>query len=416
MVRRRRGDGGRDPDIGGDNGPPEPSSPGAQPPPDIVFHLYGLNWDLSDPTRPPGIQVYQALTSAAQGISQNPGVLVVFATDYDPQSMPTLSFGIWRDPIPTNENAQADRKSLLLASRSPGHQKQSGEIKIRESLLSDLINSHIPNSVEESDISADRLWSMVAAVAPSGLAISVSYQAQIETAYPIVTCSTVLNFTAVAGSVLLSASPLDCGDFGIFNVKNFFQPGFFQLLETGLAVLYLMMTQNIGSGLPAPPNLAPPLPSLGAQTAQLFPREIVAESLKLDLTYLTPSIDSASHSFLFPFNWAQPMLRMPGVVLQGPTALTSTVRDEREASAVYYAATTDLVSPTLSWSLDGQPLETSTSNVMLISFEAPGVSVGHSRTFTVKVTASDGATDPPLQASATRKVQLSIVRPSRSEL
>ena len=103
-------------------------------------------------------------------------------------------------------------------------------------------------------------------------------------------------------------------------------------------------------------------------------------------------------------------------MLQGPTALTSTTINQREASAVYYATTTDLVLPTLSWFVDGRLLETSTSKVMIISFEAPGLSIGHSRTFTVGVTASDGATDPPLQASATRKVQLSIVRPSRNEL
>jgi len=410
MIRRRGKDGGHDPDPREPDPPAgDPSGPAPQPPPDIVFHLYGLNWDVSDPGGA-GRDVYLALTDAASALAPDPGILIDFRTDYD-FGLPTLSFGIWRTPMPTDPRERSERQALLAETRTMGHQSGFGEIKIAAPVLTTFIASKIPSTVVQDGVTGVLESIGTSQIAPCGLAIAVSYTLQIEQVYPTVTCSTTLSFDLANGSVFVSLSRIDCGDYGLFNafLANLFTPGVFQLLETALLALTYVMVQRIGNGLAALPSLAPPVP-IGSATAQLFRREIVAGPLKLPLTYQAPRIEPETSAFWFPFNWVQPVFRMPSVRVQGPTALTTSTIDAEEASGVYHATTADLVDPTLTWSLDRQTIDSGT-DVLLVNFDAVGTRVGQSKTFVVSVVATDGVT--PMTASAALAVKVSVKRPVR---
>jgi hypothetical protein len=400
--------------VGRQSGAPPPV---VQPPPDVAFHIYGLTLDTSDPSI--NTRITAALSSAAANLSGNPGVLVVSANDYGSVvTIPTLSFGIWLSPTPTDATAKAERLASLLGTRTPGISSGGGEIKVREGLLSDFVFSKLPKEFDEGGTTGQLTSCTLTQIAPCGLAIAVAYQLAVPVVYPTVSCSTTLSFMQSGGSVQLSVSNLACGDFGVFNaiLSTLFTPGLFQVLETGLAAFAYVVINRLGSGLSALPDLSIPLPVPNDIASLLFPREIPVGPAKLSLSFLDPSIAPAITGpgpFWFRFTWNL-MLRLPQAAIQGPATLIFRVEppisnSEKKGSAEFHVTTVDLTNPSFEWSLDGHVVANTTANFAQIAFDASTLAVNQSRAFTVTVIATDGA-DSSLTANATYRVNVSVIR------
>jgi hypothetical protein len=376
--------------------PPPPAYPASMP--EISAHLYGLNWDLTRSTTAALMQEFRdALAAQFILVFPHGSVDLAFRTDY-PGAMgpiPSLSVGVWSTPTPAAAAARTARIAGLLAARTPGMESGSGEISVEESLIITTISRQIPSRITSDDITATLRSALIAEVAPTGFAITASYDTDVPVFRPQPTCTSRVMFSAAGGSVQIKVDPVDCGDFGLHESLLVRFEGYSLALEALFALAY-----NAYSGLLSIPPIGLP-PTLG----NLFPREVPAGSLKFSLTYGNPRFSGGGgiqRSLRFPFNWPQPVTRSPSVVIRGPLSVKLNADVTPPATtATFFAVTTDLVAPTFQWKLGAQDVDGGA--IAQIALTAPGAHPSVQRTFHVSVTALDGIANPlgsQLQASA----------------
>jgi hypothetical protein len=433
-ARRRRDDGNdgpdREPPDPGDGGPAAPTTPDPWFP-DVSVHFYGLNWDLEN--LPPGNfrqQLTAALTAAFPGMASR----AAFDSTYSGIDTPvSLSIGLW--PGAAQPQYDAARRRGLLALRSNGQRAMSAEALISVPYLRDSIGRAIPSSktvtvIGGLSLNLTLIGSSVSVVLPSTLHVVASYSGSLPLLGSVdPSVETSVTFGASAGNLTLSSTTLNAGDFGAGQVilQNLFNPLGLTVLILGALGLGGFVIHNLGSNLPALPGLpALPLPN----PANLLPRSIPLDVLKMTLLYQTPDIVTRGASAGTPTGsvlnpgpvvGATPGLqvlhlpmawniasRVPALAVTGPT---SAALESGIATLTYRANTADLVNPSFAWTIGGvsQPGEVSASATLTLN--AQTTVVGTSKNFVIGARAVDGVASS-LTASNTLTTHGTVIRPN----
>lgn len=408
--------------------PPRPDPAPPLPPtfpdpwfPDIAIHLSGANWDLENLVDSPmRTQLLAAL------VRSFPGRAAQFAFDFAYQGNGTrscLSLGLWGSAS-THPDHVAARRRGLIAVRSNGNTPQAAEIIVSNAFLSSMILRNVPNSMVQNvgdgmTLTLQRVAHGVTVVPPSSLFVSASYAVQLPvlgTLSP--TVAVMLTFGARGGALTVTSTNLQAGDFGIGDIipSNVLNPlGAAGLLFGGLALGWFVI-HNVGSGR----EPIPPLPELPVQSlGDLMPRELPMADIKFTLTYGTPTFvtrgnDATNPGLLalrIPAIWANVNWR-PSMTVNGPRAVnmpdpTAVVRCD--------AVTTDLVRPTITWTVNGRVQPDANGPLVWLDLNAPPTSrIGSRHTFVIEATATDALT-PTRRVTARMTVTGTRTRPQRDD-